>query len=82
MANTTSVIPTDAQMQVLRLIAKSVAEHGYPPTIRELADTLGVSQTSVWFRLAALRRKGFVTSTRAGTARTLQITEAGRLLKP
>ena len=33
--------PTALQLEVLRLIAKSIRERGYPPTLRELGKSMG-----------------------------------------
>ena len=53
--------PTQRQKQVLVLVRDYIAQHGYPPTKRELADILGVSSaTGVSDILDAAERKGLV----------------------
>ena len=53
---------TDRQATVLRVIAKHIDDVGYPPTIRELGDALGISSTNgVNDHLKALERKGYLT---------------------
>ena len=52
---------TNRQRELLRAIEKYVKEHGYPPSHRELADTLGMRSTSsVAMRLDALERRGLI----------------------
>ena len=52
------------QRDVLNAIRKSIATQGYPPTVRELATSLGVaSLNSVAPHLAALEKKGYIRRT-------------------
>jgi repressor LexA len=52
---------TERQREVLGAINYSIAKRGYPPTIRELADGLGVTSTNgVSELLDALERKGVI----------------------
>jgi repressor LexA len=70
--------PTLAQLRVMELIEASRRSHGYPPTIRELADATGVSSThTVACHLEALKTKEFVTWS-VGKGRTLSVTDAGQ----
>ena len=46
------------QTEVLCSIADFVEEHGYPPTIRELADRFGISIKGAYDHIKALERKG------------------------
>jgi repressor LexA len=48
------------QRQVLGLLQELVASKGYPPSIRELAEALGISHSAAHGYLQALERKGFV----------------------
>jgi repressor LexA len=49
------------QQEVLRFIEKYLDENGYPPTLREIAQKLGVSGTlGVMKHLNALERKGLI----------------------
>jgi repressor LexA len=50
---------TDRQQAVLDVIRQHAAEHGYPPTVREIGARLGLTSSStVHAHLAALERAG------------------------
>ncbi|WP_433656428.1 transcriptional repressor LexA [Nocardia sp. CA-128927] len=52
---------TVRQRKVLDVIRSSVSERGYPPSIREIGDAVGLTSTSsVAHQLRALERKGFL----------------------
>ena len=52
---------TRRQRLVLETISEAVATHGYPPTMREIGDAVGLtSSSSVAHQLQALERKGFL----------------------
>ncbi len=52
---------TARQRRVLEVIRSSVSERGYPPSIREIGDAVGLTSTSsVAHQLRALERKGFL----------------------
>ncbi|HEX2240159.1 MAG TPA: transcriptional repressor LexA [Actinomycetota bacterium] len=52
---------TDRQRQTLQFIAESVAERGYPPSVREICDALKLASSStVHSHMQALQRKGFL----------------------
>jgi repressor LexA len=51
---------TEKQAQCLRVIRDSVASKGRPPTLRELADTLGIAMTAAKSRIQGLITKGYV----------------------
>lgn len=52
---------TDRQRKVLEVIRESVADRGYPPSIREIGDAVGLTSTSsVAHQLRTLERKGFL----------------------
>lgn len=66
---------TDRQRRVVDAIAAYIAENGWPPTIRELADELGFRSTNgVSEVLDAIERKGFIarSRTKARGIRVLQ----------
>ena len=49
------------QRRMLRMIRDFVAEYGYPPTIRQIGEVVGISSTSVVsYNLGVLQRKGFL----------------------
>jgi repressor LexA len=52
---------TDRQRQVLEFIDAQVRERGYPPSVREIGEAVGLSSSStVHAHLAALQDKGFL----------------------
>ncbi|KSU81268.1 transcriptional repressor LexA [Rhodococcus qingshengii] len=52
---------TERQRRVLEVIRDSVTERGYPPSIREIGDAVGLTSTSsVAHQLRTLERKGFL----------------------
>lgn len=52
---------TSRQKEVLETLCQWLQDHGYPPSIRELGEILGLSSTrSVHDHLAALERKGYI----------------------
>ncbi|MCM6774249.1 transcriptional repressor LexA [Nocardia sp. CDC159] len=52
---------TARQRKVLEVIRTSVNERGYPPSIREIGDAVGLTSTSsVAHQLRALERKGYL----------------------
>jgi repressor LexA len=53
---------TTRQREVLEFVESEVAHRGYPPTVREIGEALGLSSSStVHAHLAALQDKGFLT---------------------
>src|SRR3569832_2139411 len=52
---------TDRQQQVLSYIRQSIVERGYPPTLREFGNHMGIRSTNgVNDHLRALERKGYL----------------------
>ena len=52
---------TKRQQEVLDYIRTCIADHGYPPTLRELGSQLGISSTNgVNDHLKALEKKGYL----------------------
>lgn len=52
---------TFRQQEVFDLLVAYINQHGYPPTLSELADMLGVSSSNaVLLHLRALERKNFI----------------------
>lgn len=52
---------TERQRQILEFITKRIGEQGYPPTIREIGEEMGIRSTNgVNDHLKALERKGFL----------------------
>ena len=53
---------TDRQRAVLEYISESITDRGYPPTLREIGNHLGIKSTNgVNDHLRALERKGYLT---------------------
>lgn len=75
---------TDRQQAVLDFIRTSIEQHGYPPTLREIGNHLGIRSTNgVNDHLRALERKGFLTREDM-KSRTLRPTDfpAGASMRP
>ncbi|HEX3751524.1 MAG TPA: transcriptional repressor LexA [Streptosporangiaceae bacterium] len=52
---------TNREEQVLQVVRAGVARRGYPPSIREIGDAVGLKSTSsVAYHLKALERKGIL----------------------
>lgn len=52
---------TERQRQTLQYVAETVRERGYPPSVREIGQALGLASSStVHSHLQALHRKGFI----------------------
>ncbi len=67
----------DRRGRILACIARTVAERGYPPSVREIADMVGLASTSaVHHHLLILERVGFL---ERGThsSRALRLTDRG-----
>lgn len=73
---------TKRQSQVLEFIRDRIRAWGYPPTIREICEHLGVSSTNgVSDHLKALKRKGLLTQ-QESKSRTLAPTRSvGKLVR-
>uniref|UniRef100_UPI00111C6748 LexA family protein n=1 Tax=Mycobacterium avium TaxID=1764 RepID=UPI00111C6748 len=52
---------TERQRTILNVIRASVTSRGYPPSIREIGDAVGLTSTSsVAHQLRTLERKGYL----------------------
>jgi repressor LexA len=78
-----SVVPSDGpdpghvltwrQRKVLQIIRESVQQRGYPPSMREIADAVGLASTgSVAYQLSTLQKKGYLRSD-SGRPRTVEV---------
>jgi hypothetical protein len=66
------------QRRVLHVIRDSVRNRGYPPSMKEIADAVGLTSTSsVLYQLSILQRNGYVHRD-AGRARTMEVRLPGR----
>lgn len=62
---------TSRQKQILNFIQRFIAEQGYPPTIREVADYFEIDYRAALDHLRALEKKGSLT--RSSKSRGIQI---------
>jgi repressor LexA len=61
------------QRKILRTIRKSVRERGYPPSMREIGDAVGLTTaSSVSYQLSTLQRKGYL-HREVGRPRTIRL---------
>ncbi len=64
---------TDRQREILEVIRKSLQDRGYPPSVREIGEAIGLkSSSSVQSHLNALVKKGYLTRG-SSSARALTI---------
>lgn len=71
-------MPTQRQRDLLRALERLSRENGYTPSVRELAEALGVSSTnSVASLIEALAEEGLVLRT-PGRCRSLRLSEEGQ----
>ena len=67
---------TDQQQTVLNFLTEFVQDQGYPPTLREIGDAVGLANVNaVRGHLAALEKKGYITKT-PDKARSIQLVQA------
>ncbi len=52
--------PTPTQLRILRLVREHVAQRGYPPSLRELADAAGITFAAVRKHLLRLAGQGLI----------------------
>jgi hypothetical protein len=66
------------QRKILRAIRESVQQHGYPPSMREIGEAVGLTSTSsVGYQLSILQRKGYL-HRGLGRARSVEMRLPGR----
>ncbi len=69
---------TPKQQQIYDYILAFADEHGYPPSVREIAEAVGLkSPATVHFHLKGLREAGYI-SQAEGKTRAITITDSGR----
>lgn len=74
---------TERQQQVLDFIQRKISRDGYPPTIREIGDQLGIRSTNgVNDHLKALSRKGYLQRTESKSRACVPTTGKAGLTKP
>lgn len=68
---------TPKQQQIYDFILAFASEHGYPPSVREIAGAVGLkSPATVHFHLKGLREAGYITQAE-GKTRAISIVGAG-----
>jgi repressor LexA len=73
---------SDRQKNILKYIEVYVDERGYPPSIREIGDRVGISSTSVVdYNLRVLERDGYIRRDRE-VSRGLELVGAPRQAQP
>jgi repressor LexA len=78
--------PSERQLELLRFADTFTLQHGYPPSVRELGEGVGLnSSCTVQRHLGALARGGYIRR-QDRKSRTLELTQAGKraigLLEP
>lgn len=69
----------ERRQRIVEYIARTVAERGYPPSVREIADAVGLASTSaVHHHLVALERSGQL-ERGSRTSRALRLTAAAEI---
>ena len=67
---------TRKQQEIYDYIAEYIAQHSYPPSVREICDGVGLrSPSTVHFHLQNMEEKGFLA--KDGKARALTLAQAG-----
>jgi repressor LexA len=67
----------ERKQKIIECIARTVAERGYPPSVREIADAVGLASTSaVHHHLTALEREGLL-ERGSHSSRALRLTSRG-----
>ncbi|MCI6574222.1 MAG: transcriptional repressor LexA [Actinomycetaceae bacterium] len=71
---------TDRQLRILGTIRAGISERGFPPTVREIATTVGLSSpSSVQYQLGLLEKAGLI-QRNSHRSRTIEVTERGNQL--
>lgn len=60
MAKSPSTVLTARQEKVLRTIRNFIVHQGVPPTVRELAEALGITSSTAFYLLGELKEKGYI----------------------
>ena len=72
----------DRRQKIVECIAHTVAERGYPPSVREIADAVGLASTSaVHHHLIALEREGLL-ERGSHSSRALRLTARAAHMAP
>jgi repressor LexA len=66
---------TEKQRKVYQFIKDSIQTMGYPPTVREIGEFLGVGPRGAFDHLKALEKKGYLRRHQSGQPRALELVE-------
>ncbi len=67
---------SERQEEVLQFVREAVRQHGYPPSIREIGEAVGLRSTSsVSYQLQVLQKKGYL-QRHSGRPRTTELLQA------
>lgn len=68
---------SDKQLQILECIHQSIETNGYPPTVREIGASVGLSSTSTVHGHLSRLEKNEVITRNASKTRAIELTELG-----
>ena len=70
---------TDRQKEILNYVTRSIQKEGYPPSIREIGQALGIkSPRGVVGHLEALEKKGYLSRERGARTIKVKLSSQGR----
>ena len=59
---------------IVEVIVEYIKKHGYPPSVREIGDSVGFQSTNTtWKRLQKMLKTGMIESDNPGTARAIRV---------
>lgn len=59
---------------IVEVIVEYIKKHGYPPSVREIGDSVGFQSTNTtWNRLQQMLEAGMIESDNPGTARAIRV---------
>lgn len=67
---------TDRQLEVLKYISRYTADHGFPPTFRDIGDHFMITSKGAFEHIQALKAKGYI-SCEANKSRSMVVLKAG-----
>lgn len=68
----------DRKARVLEEIAKITETQGYPPSYRDLAESVGIAHSAVFYLVESLRTDGLIHDRKEKHSRAITLTDAGR----
>lgn len=58
--------PTKKQREILLFISSFISEHGFAPSLREIADHFNISPSAVHYALLSMEKKGMLEKSKSG----------------